>query len=220
MKFQQIFALEFRYQVRRVATWLYFGVILCIALLIVIGNFSYDARDGYFLLNAPIVIAAVMVITSVKWLVIAASVAGDAATRDVQTRMHSLTYTVPTSKVAYLGGRFLAALALSALINLAIPAGILLAMYFSGIESEILGPFRVAAYITPFLFIVLPNAFFATAIQFSVSTLSRRAMGSYLAGAALFRGRLHCLAYNGKGREFGKSGGSYEFWSCFEPSVK
>ena len=87
MKFQQIFALEFRYQLRRTTTWLYFGVILSLAFLIVIGNYSYDARDGYFLLNAPIVIAAVTAICSVKWVVIAASVAGDAAARDVQTRM-------------------------------------------------------------------------------------------------------------------------------------
>ena len=186
MKFQQIFALEFRYQIRRTTTWLYFGVILAIAYLIVIGNYSYDARDGYFLLNAPIVIAAVTVICSVKWLVIAASVAGDAAARDVQTRMYSLTYTAPTSKAAYLGGRFLAALALNVIILLAIPMGILIAMQFSGVEADILGPFRMAAYITPFFFIALPNAFFATVIQFSVATLSRRAVGSYLAGVALF----------------------------------
>ena len=111
MKFQQIFAMEFRYQVRRATTWLYFGVMLGIAFLIVIGNYSYDARDGYFLLNAPIVIASVTVICSVKWLVIAASVAGDAAARDVYTRMHSLTYTAPTSKAAYLGGRSLSLIA-------------------------------------------------------------------------------------------------------------
>jgi ABC-type transport system involved in multi-copper enzyme maturation permease subunit len=139
-EFKQIFALEFRYQVRRATTWLYFGVILGLAFLIVIGNYSYDARDGYFLLNAPIVIAAVTVICSVKWLVIAASVAGDAAARDLQTRMHSLTYSAPTSKAAYLGGRFLAAFALNVLILLAIPAGILLAIHFSAVEADILVP--------------------------------------------------------------------------------
>jgi len=186
MKFQQIFALEFRYQIRRVSTWLYFGVILAVAFLIVIMNYSYDARDGYFLLNAPIVIAAVTVICSVKWLVIAASVAGDAGARDVQTRMHSLTYTAPASKASYLGGRFLAAFAINFLIVLAIPAGIVLAMHFSGVEVDILGPFRLSAYSTSFFFIAVPNAFFATAIQFSVATLSRRVMASYLAGAVLF----------------------------------
>ncbi|MCB2408906.1 M1 family aminopeptidase [Hymenobacter lucidus] len=186
MKLQRIFALEFGYQFRRVATWLYFGVLLAIAFLIVIANFASDARDGYFLLNAPIVIAAVAVICSVKWLLVGASVAGDAAARDVQTRMHLLTYTAPTDKGAYLGGRFLAAFALNVILLLAIPVGIVLAMHFAGVEAEILGPFRAAAYLTTFFYILLPNAFFATAIQFSLAALSRRAMASYLAGAVLF----------------------------------
>jgi ABC-2 type transport system permease protein len=54
-------------------------------------------------------------------------VAGEAAARDVETGMHPLTYTAPVSKAEYLGGRFLAAFALNALILLAVPAGMLLA---------------------------------------------------------------------------------------------
>lgn len=183
---RRIFALEFRYQLRRAATWLYFAVIGLIAFLIVTANYLSDAQEGYFLVNAPIVIATVAVLCSVFWLLIGASVAGDAAARDVQTRMHLLTYTAPTSKADYLGGRLLAALALNVLVLLAVPAGLLLALHGSGIEAELLGPFRAAAYLTAFFFIVLPNAFFATAIQFSVAALSRRAIGSYLGGAALF----------------------------------
>lgn len=186
MKLRRILALEFRYQLRRPATWLYFVALLALAFLIVVGNFLSDARDGYFLLNAPTVLAAVTAICSVKWLLIGASVAGDAAARDAQTRMHLLTYPAPASKAAYLGGRFLAALALSGLLLLAVPAGLLLAVYGTGVEAELLGPFRAAAYLTSFGFIALPNAFFAAALQFSVATLSRRALASYLAGAALF----------------------------------
>ncbi|NEU08052.1 ABC transporter permease [Flavihumibacter sp. R14] len=186
MKFQRIFALEFSYQIRRAVTWLYFAFVLGFTFLVVIGNYMSDAQEGYFLLNGPIVIATVAVLGIVHWLLVGASVAGDAATRDMQTRMHSLTFTAPTSKAAYLGGRFLAAFALNVLILLAIPAAILIAIYLSGVEAEILGPFRLAAYLTTYFYIVLPNAFFATAIQFSLAALSRRAMGSYLGGALLF----------------------------------
>ncbi|MBF9141022.1 ABC transporter permease/M1 family aminopeptidase [Hymenobacter properus] len=186
MKLQRIFALEFGYQLHRPATWLYFGVIGTIAFLIVTANYLSDAQEGYFKVNAPVVIATVAVLCSVFWLLIGASVAGDAAARDVQTRMHLLTYTAATRKADYLGGRLLAALALNVLVLLAVPAGLLLAMHASGIEPELLGPFRGAPYLTAFFFIVLPNAFIATAIQFSVAALSRRAMGSYLGGAVLF----------------------------------
>jgi len=186
MKFQRIFALEFGYQIRRASTWLYFGVTLTLAFLWIIGNYIHDARDGYFFVNAPIVIAGVAVLCSTTWLLIGASVAGDAAARDVHTRMFSLTYTSPASKAEYLGGRFLAALALNVLVLLSIPAGILIAVHFTGVEPEILAPFRTSVYLTTYFYIVLPNAFFATAVQFSLATISRRAMGGYLGGALLF----------------------------------
>ncbi|GAA4393193.1 ABC transporter permease/M1 family aminopeptidase [Hymenobacter koreensis] len=203
MKLQRIFALEFSYQLRRVTTWLYFGVILVITFLVVIANYASDARDGYIVLNAPIVMAAVTVICCVFWLVIGASVAGEAAARDVHTRMHLLTYAAPTSKAAYLGGRYLAAFALNLLILLAIPVGMLLAMHFAGVEAEILGPFRVAPYLTTFFFIALPNAFFATAMQFSAAALSRRALASYLVGAALFAASYTIWPLLEKGGEWG-----------------
>ena len=41
---------------------------------------------------------------SLIWLLVAAAVAGDAAARDVQTRMHPLTYTAPVSKFDKLRG--------------------------------------------------------------------------------------------------------------------
>ncbi|MBJ6110337.1 ABC transporter permease [Hymenobacter sp. BT523] len=186
MKFRTIFALEFRYQLRRATTWLYFGALLVLAFLIVTANYASDARDGYFLANAPVVIASVAVVCSGFWLVIGASVAGEAAARDVQTRMHLLTYPAPAGKAAYLGGRFGAALALNGLLLLAVPLGTLLALRFSGLEAEILGPFRTAPYLTTFGFILLPNAFFATATQFSAATLSRRVMGSYAGATALW----------------------------------
>jgi hypothetical protein len=76
------------------------------------GGYISNARSGDYFLNAPFVIAAVTVFGSLLWLLVAAAVAGDAAARDVQTRMHPLTYTAPVSKADYLGGRFLAAFVL------------------------------------------------------------------------------------------------------------
>lgn len=186
MKFLEIFRFEFAYQIRRVSTWLYFAVLAVIAFLVIRGNYIYDAREGYILLDSPYAIAATTVIVSLKWLLIAAPVAGNSAARDVQTRMYPLIYTSPISKYAYLGGRFLASFVINALILLGVPAGILIAMYSPGVEPEILGSFRLAAYLSAYAIIALPNAFFATALQFSLSALNRRAVVSYLGSATLF----------------------------------
>ncbi|MCW3074557.1 MAG: transporter permease [Flaviaesturariibacter sp.] len=186
MKLLHIFRFELGAQVRTLSTWLYFLVLLACAFLLLTMNFAEDARDGYVLANAPVVIGAVTVLSCVLWLLVGASVAGHAAARDVQTRMHPLTYTAPVRKAEYLGGKFLAAFVTNAVIMLAIPAGILIAVYLNDVEPEIIGPFRTAPYLASYFFIVLPNAFFATAIQFSVAAIKRSAMASFLVGILLF----------------------------------
>jgi ABC-type transport system involved in multi-copper enzyme maturation permease subunit len=206
MKFPEIFRFEFAYQIRRVSTWLYFAVLAIMAFLVVRGNYLYDAREGYHLLDAPYVIAATTVIVGLNWLLIAASVAGNSAARDVQTRMYPLIYTSPISKYAYLGGRFLASFVVNALILLGVPAGILIAMYAPGVEPEILGSFRSAAYLSAYAIIALPNAFFATALQFSLSALNRRARGDFNEAAGGQNGGAR-LQQRKSGRRF-RSGGA------------
>jgi ABC-type transport system involved in multi-copper enzyme maturation permease subunit len=186
MILQRIFRLEFTYQLRQASNWLYFVIVAGLAFLFIIANYVHDAREGYFLVNAPIVIASVAVLCSMFWLLVGGAVAGDAGTRDVQTRMYSLTYTAPAGKAVYLGGRFLAAFSLNALLLLSIPVGLLPAIYLTGVEAELLAPFQATAYLSTYFCFVLPNAFFATAIQFSLAALTRSTMASYLGGILLF----------------------------------
>ncbi|HST58610.1 MAG TPA: hypothetical protein VLK84_07980, partial [Longimicrobium sp.] len=123
MKFRAIFRFELACQLRRVSTW------LCITLLFAFAAWammSSRPTDAAILQNSPFGIAFFTVLGGAIWLLIAASVAGEAGARDVQTRMHPLTYTVPVSKAAYLGGRFLAAFTVNALMLLGVQAGMLL----------------------------------------------------------------------------------------------
>ncbi|HEX8473895.1 MAG TPA: hypothetical protein VF666_07665 [Pyrinomonadaceae bacterium] len=186
MKFREIFRFEFAYQVRRLLTWLYFAALVVVAFLFVRGNYLADALYADFFLNSPFIIASVTVFASLFWFVVAAAVAGEAAARDVETGMHPLTYTAPVREADYLGGRFLAAFVLNALILLAVPVGIMLAVYSPGVDAEVVGPFRPVAYLTAYSFIALPNAFVGTAIQFSWAALGRRAIASYVGSVLLF----------------------------------
>src|SRR5690242_19588782 len=116
------------------------------------------------LLNSPLVIASTTVIGFLFWLFVGPSVAGDAASRDIESGLHPLSYSAPVGKFDYLAGRFLAAFALNALIMLAAPAGMWLGMHWPDVEPEILGPWRPAAFALSYLLIALPNAFVATAL--------------------------------------------------------
>ncbi|MEG3050843.1 MAG: hypothetical protein RR792_11790 [Thermomonas sp.] len=186
MKLGRIFRFEFAYQLRRPATWLYFTVLFFVALSIIQANYVPDARDGWLLLNVPLVIASTTVVAGMLWLFVAASIAGDAAARDVESGLHPLSFSAPTSRFEYLAGRFLAAYALNAVVLLAVPAGMLLGMRWPDVEPELLGPWRPEAFLLAYLVIALPNAFIAIAVQFCLAALSRRAVVAYFGSVLLF----------------------------------
>ncbi len=125
-------------------------------------------------------------ISCLLWLLVTPAIAGEAAARDVQEGMHPLLYSAPIRKGEYLGGRFLAALLLNALVLLGVQVGSVLAAYAPGVDPAIIGPFRPAAYLAAYLFIALPNAFVATTFQFGLAMVSGRSLASYAGSLALF----------------------------------
>lgn len=181
MKLLTIFTAEFSYQVRNITTWLYLLVLLVFTIVM---NLLTTPGDGV-LANNTFYITGMVVFGCMIWLVMGAAVAGEAAARDVQTRMHPLTYSTPVKRIHYLGGRFLAAFAVNALLILSLPLGILLSFYLPDMDQGELLPFRPSAYLSVFFLIALPNAFIATALQFTFAALSRQVMTSYLASLLL-----------------------------------
>ncbi len=185
MKLWGIFRFELVYQVRRIWPWLFFAVVLVLSFLMARDTSLADAMYEDFLVNSPFAIAKTIVLGSLFWLLVAPAIAGEAAARDLATGMHPLAYTVPVRKAEYLGGRLLAALTLNTAILLAVPAGILLAVYCPGVDPAAIGPFWPAAYLTAFAFISLPNALLATVLQFFLAERSGRAMASYVGSVFL-----------------------------------
>ncbi|SIT81835.1 ABC transporter permease/M1 family aminopeptidase [Pontibacter indicus] len=177
----KIFCFEFAYLVRRTFTW------LCLALLLAFTfgmNQVISPGDGVYP-NNTFLVTALTVLGGLLWLMMGASIAGQAAARDAQARIHPLIYTTPVSKLDYLGGKFLAALAVNALLVLSLPVGILLFFYLPGREHGELLPFRPWVYLNVYFLIALPTVFVATALQFTFAALSHRVMTSYLASLLL-----------------------------------
>ncbi|WP_035333766.1 ABC transporter permease/M1 family aminopeptidase [Dyadobacter crusticola] len=186
MKFLEIFRFEFAYQVRRPWPWIFSLVMLVLSFLLTRDGAVSEVLYAEHFLNSPFWIALVTVFGTLIWLLLSASIAGDSAARDASTGMYPLIYTTSIHKVDYLGGRFLAAFILNACILLAVQAGILLGVYLPGVDAELIGPFRPAAFLTAYAFISLINAFFATAIQFCLALRSGRSMAGYLGSFFIF----------------------------------
>ncbi len=185
MKLREIFRFELAYQLRRPWPWLLFAVLLVISFLLGKDTSLEDALFEQFFANSSFAVARTTVIGTLFWLLAAAAIAGDAGSRDVASGMHPLTYTLPVRRVDYLGGRFLAAFVLNASILLAVQAGCLIAVYSPGVDAQVIGPFRIAVYLTAYAFISLPNAFIGTALQFALALRSGRAMTGYFGSVLL-----------------------------------
>ncbi|MBC8088753.1 MAG: hypothetical protein H7Z40_15925 [Phycisphaerae bacterium] len=180
MTFREIFRFELAYQVRRPWPWLFFAVLLVLNFLMTRDAGLADALYEDFFVNSPFGIAKTTVFGTLIWLLLAAPVAGEAGARDVAARMYPLIYTARISKADYLGGRFLAAFVLNALILLGAQLGIVLAVYSPGVATAVIGPARPGGYLAAYGIIALPTAFAATAVQFGLAVRTGRAMAGYV----------------------------------------
>ncbi|MPY90582.1 MAG: hypothetical protein GEU99_22005 [Luteitalea sp.] len=188
MKWLEIVRFELIYQFRRRSTWFIFALFL-FPLIGVTNDDLIDARNREILFHAPLFIAKSSVLMSVIALLVLAGVAGDAATRDVRTRMEPLMHAAPIGRAAYIGGRFFGAFAMAAILLVVVPlVHMLLPLFHPDLGAETLGPFRTAAYLQAYFLLIVPNAFAATALMFALATLVRHTLGSYVGAALVFAG--------------------------------
>jgi hypothetical protein len=188
--FKAIFQFELAYRLPRPATWIY----PLILLLLIFGATSSDSIQiggavGNIHRNATTTITNYFAILSAFGMLITSALMSTPIYRDFEHNMHQLYYTSPITKWGYLGGRFLGSFVITALVFLSLPLGMILGSVIAPlagwIEPDKFGPFVFEAYLRPYLFIVLPNLFFTGAIFFSLSTLTRNLLFSYVGNVAL-----------------------------------
>lgn len=191
MIFRKIFTTEISYHLRQISTWLYLVVLFAFTFIM---KTLVTTGDGIYS-NNTFHIITVGLTGGMIWLVISANIAGVSAARDVEARMHFLTFTTPIQKHIYLGGKFLAALCVNALITLSLPIGTLLSFYLLQSAGSELLPFSVLPYLNVYFLILLPLVIIATAFQFALSVFTQRASMSYFASFLLaFLGQILAIA--------------------------
>src|SRR5262245_29887871 len=146
-QFLAVFRWEIGFYLRRISTWVYFGIYALIGFLFMLvagGAFKQATAafggGGKVLANAPFALAALMPTLALLGMSIVAAVAGNAIYRDYDARMESLVYTTPISKRAFLGGRFLGTLAVNAIILLGILVGLVIASKSPWVKPDKFGP--------------------------------------------------------------------------------
>ena len=195
MTLGEVFRFEVEYRVRQPSTWVYALVLFGIPFLMM---HAINGSSRY--LNAPVMVMQVSTILGGIGMLVTAGIFGDAASRDVSTRMHALFYTSPVREADYLGGRFLACLLVNAILVMGVPLGLLLASVMPYMSAGKFGPVQLGAYVQAYALVLLPNVIIIGAFMFAAAALTRQTLATYLGGIVLFLvGKVAADVTNGLG---------------------
>jgi hypothetical protein len=190
-----ILLFEIRQRLRRISTYIYFLILLALGMLFMLlsgGAFSGSSVDfgtgGKVLVNSPYALNQIIVYMSVFGAIITASLAGQATFQDVDSNSTAFFYTAPITKFDYLMGRFLGVLCLQFLIFSGVGLGAWIAVHTPWLDAMRVGPEHLLNYFQPYIYLVIPNLIFTTAIFFAIAALGRRMLPVYAGSAILLLG--------------------------------
>jgi ABC-2 type transport system permease protein len=183
--FARISGFEFRYQLRQPIFWI---ALLLFALLafgsVASSNIQLGSTDNIHK-NAAFVIAQSCLIFAVIYSFVIVAFVANVIVRDDDTGFSAIIRTTPIRKFEYLYGRFAGAFAAAALAFLAVPVGLWLGSLAPWVDKETLGPVVLADYVYAYVVLALPILFLCSALFFTLTTLTRSMMWTYVGLIAL-----------------------------------
>lgn len=185
--FLDIFIFELRYRFSRPATYIYFGLLLVAAMLL-IGFGNTPASEKVFH-NAPIVIANLQLLISLFGILIASAVMGVPLYRDLEHKTGTFLFSYPISKFAYFMGRFWGSFVTLLFISLGSLFGIFLGSLLGptfGTDALRYGPNELMNYLQPWLTLTLPDLWFAATLFFALIVFTRNIKSIYSGGIVVF----------------------------------
>ncbi|AHE53383.1 ABC transporter permease/M1 family aminopeptidase [Sphingomonas sanxanigenens] len=183
--FARIAAFELRYQLRNPVFW----VVLVLFFLLTFGGTTVEqiqiGGGGNVHKNSPAAIAEVHLIFSMFYMFVTTAFVANVIVRDDESGFGSMVRSTRVRKFDYLFARFLGAFAAAAISFIAVPVAIWVGSLMPWLDSETLGPNKLADYLYAFGVLALPNLFMTSAVFFAVATMTRSMLYSYV-GVVVF----------------------------------
>ena len=182
MRFREIFRYELAHRLRSPSTWFYGVFLFGLAFL------RANVDGGSIVqVNAPDRIADhAALFCGMFGMLVTAALFSDAAIRDFEVEMDPLLFTTRLATIEFLGGRFVATLAVNAVLLLAVPIGLIVVALMPHTDPTDFGPVRMAPYVQTFVLFQLPNLLLVASILFTIAALTRRALPVFLGTMGVF----------------------------------
>ncbi|MFN3864450.1 MAG: M1 family aminopeptidase [Erythrobacter sp.] len=184
----RIAAFEIRYQLKNPVFWVATAIFLLIGFgLSASDNVSFGT-PGAVHENSPFAVTLLLAVLSLFYLFVITSFVANAVVRDDVTGFGPMIRATPVGRTSFLAGRFLGGLVIAILGYCAVPLGIALGAAMPWVDPETVGPGGFATYAWPFVVIAVPNIILSSALLFSLATITRSMLASYIGVLGLVMG--------------------------------
>ena len=187
---------EFRSRLKLISTWVYFLIFFALAMLwmAAAGGLFKDASiafgSGKVAVNSPFALMQTVGVLGMLGVIVMSAIMGRAVQQDFEHRMQSFFFTAPIAKMQYLGGRFIGSFGVVLIVFASIGLGSFVATALPGMDAERLGANRLAAYLLPYAWVLLPNALLIGGIFFSLAAITRKMLPVYVGSVLVLIGWL------------------------------
>jgi ABC-2 type transport system permease protein len=185
-----IAAFEIRYQLKNPVFWVS-------ALIFLLIGFGFAASEnvsfgtpGSVHENSPYAVVFALGLLATFYLFVITSFVANAVVRDDATGFGPMIRATPVGRTQFLAGRFLGGLVIAIIGYMAVPLGIALGTAMPWVDPETVGPGGFMTYAWPFLVIAIPNIILSSALLFSLATVTRSMLASYIGVLVLVMGYL------------------------------
>jgi len=178
--FGKIAAFEFRYQLKAPIFWVASGIFF----LLTFGSVTVDqisiGGGGNIHENSPFAIAQTHLILAIFYMFVTTAFVANVVVRDDETGYGPILRSTQVRKFDYLYGRFTGAFLAAALSFLAVPLAIVLGSFAPWVDRETLGPLALQPFVFAFFVLALPALLLTSSIFFTVATVTRSLMWTYV----------------------------------------
>jgi ABC-type transport system involved in multi-copper enzyme maturation permease subunit len=187
-QFLDILRFELAFRRRHPPLWIFTGICYLSTFLSVAidGGMSPFGGVGAIAINSPAALQQMMLVYCLLLgLVITTAFVAGSVNRDHEYGIQGLFFATPLRKCPYLLGRFCGSMLAAGLMISGLALGAMLASVMPWLDPERVVPLTLTPYLYSLAVFLLPNLLFIGAISFSIATLTRRNMFSYIALLAL-----------------------------------
>lgn len=179
--FETIYKYELKHWLRQPFVYVFAFLFLIVPWMIMWGMGSEKAsRFGGLELNSAYYILRIISYLNVFIYFLLPAIIGASVYRDFKDHVHTVLYSYPFTKRAYLFAKFLSSFTVVVVIVILLGLGCLLGTLMPGVNPALVADFNFWSYVQPYLLFIVPNLVLIGLIVFAVVTMTRNIYAGFV----------------------------------------